>query len=143
MSMYRQFQTDGDLETKGIVLDYGDFRITVARAGGANKKFARILERTTKPHRRAIQTELMDNDLARSVLRQVYAEAVVLDWETKVDGKLKKGIESADGGDLLLVTSANIVATFEALPDLFTDVQEQASKVALFRQEILEEDAGN
>lgn len=143
MSMYSQFKTDTEMETKGIALEYGDFRIMIARAGGANKKFSRVLEQRTKPYRRAMKTETMDNDLAVELLYEVYAEAIVLDWLTKVDGEFKKGIENPDGPKLLPPTVENIVATFRGLPDLFLDVQEQAQKVALFRQDILEADAGN
>lgn len=143
MSMFSQFKTDTNLERQGIIIDYGDFRITIARAGGGNKKFARILEHKTKPYRRALATETMNNDLSMAVLREVYAESIVLNWETKVDGKFKKGIESEDGGKPIAFNTENVVATFEKLPDLFKDVQEQAAKVALFRQTILEDDAGN
>ena len=143
MSMYSQFKTDESLEVKGIDLDYGDFRVTIARAGGANKKFARVLERVTKKYRRALDTETMDNDVAMGLLHKAYAETVILNWETKVNGKFAKGIENSDGGKVLPVTVDNILATFDALPDLFNDIKEQADKAALFRQDILEHDAGN
>jgi len=147
--MYEQFETNDDLETRGVDLDYGDFRVTIARAGGANKKFARVLEARTKPLRRAIATETINNDRANEVLMQVYAETIVLRWDTKVfthakpDGEFKPGIEPKEGGKLLVVTPENIVATFKALPDLFRDIQEQANRVSLFREMVLEDDAGN
>lgn len=141
-TMYAQFKTDGKLETKGVQIDYGSFRVTIARAGGKNKKFDKILEARTKIYRRSIQTETMDKDLGDEVLRTVYAEAVILNWETRVDDKFKKGIEGPKG-ELLPVNTKNLVATFEALPDLFDDLREQANRIAIFRQEILEEDAGN
>lgn len=143
MSMYKQFQTDENLEKKGIVIDYGDFRITIARAGGANKKFARVLEAKTKPYRRAIQTETMDNDRAMELLRETYAEAVILNWETKVEGEWNVGIENPDGEELLPFSGDSVLQTLQALPDLFLDLQQQAGKVALFRQSIIEDDAGN
>ena len=34
MSMYGQFKTSDTLEIQGVVIDYGDFRVTLARAGG-------------------------------------------------------------------------------------------------------------
>lgn len=140
--MYKQFKTDNNLEASGIDLDYGDFVVTVARAGGTNRKFAKVMESKTKPYRRLIQTETMSDDIGENILREVYASAVVLDWKTKVDGEFKQGIEGPDG-DLLPFTKENIIATFKNLPDLFTDIREQSAKIALFRSAGLEEEAGN
>lgn len=142
MSMYGQFQTDTSLESQGIVIDYGTFRITIARAGGANKRFAKTLETKTKPFKRAIQTETMDNERGLEILRETYAEAVVLNWETKKDNVFVQGIEAQDGG-ILPFNKENVVFTFQSLPDLFTDIQQQAEKSALFRKFLQEQDAKN
>lgn len=141
--MYAQFTTDKNLETEGIDIDYGPFMVTIARAGGNNKRFARIMEAKTKPHRRAIQTETLDPERAAAILRESYAEAVILNWQTKINGKFKVGIEPPTGGSLLPVTPVNIVATLTNLPDLFIDLQAQATRIALFRETIMEDDAGN
>lgn len=153
MSIYKQFKTDETLERNGIVIDYGEARVTMARAGGANKRFAKVLEAMSKPYRRAMQAETMDNDKAIDILRQVYAKTIILLWETKVlvkggkDGKdeyeWKRGIESPDGGDLLPFNEENVILTLRALPEIFLDLQEQANKLALFRETILQDEAGN
>lgn len=142
MPLYQQFKTDGGLEKNGIVLDYGDFRVTIARAGGANKRFARSLEARTRPYRRAIQTETMDPERAVELLREVYAESVILRWETQVEGEWKSGIEAPDG-TLQPFSKENVLRTLNDLPDLFQDIQDQASKAALFRETLREDDAGN
>ena len=142
-NMYSQFKTNEDLEQSGIVIDYGDFRVTIARAGGANKRFAKLLEARTKPFRRALQTETMDPDKALEILRRVFSEMVVLNWETKIDGKFKVGIEAPEGDKLLSFNANNIEQTLTNLPELFADLQEQSTKVALFRETIREESAGN
>lgn len=152
--MYKQFKTDTALEAKGVIIDYGNFRVTLARAGGGNKRFARLLEAKTKPYRRAIQTETMDDDRAQELLCEVYAEAVILKWEAKVDGKWQVGIEppppkapsegqKSGGKKLLPFNTANVVSTLKNLPELFRDLQEQANKVAIYRENVLEDDAGN
>ncbi len=46
MSMYEQLETDKALETKGVEIDYGTFRVTLARAGGANKKYEKLFKKT-------------------------------------------------------------------------------------------------
>ena len=143
MSMYQQFKTDTQAERKGIVLDYGDFRVTIARAGGANKRFQKTLEARTRHLKRLIQTDSLDNEQAEPIVREVYAEAVVLDWELKQpDGSWVQGIEGP-GGEVLPVNKENILLTFNNLPDLFADVKEQALKASLFRSALKEEAAKN
>lgn len=150
MSMYSLFQTDAGLERGGIIIDYGDFRVRLARAGGANKRYAKVLQAKAAPFRRAIQSDAMDPARAQDLLREAYADAVVLDWQVKVpadneDGFVwVQGIENPDpGGDLLPFTKENVLATLKALPDLFTDLQEQAQKSALYRAEVQDQEAGN
>jgi len=143
MSMYKQFATDKELEKKGIVLDYGQFRVTVARAGSANHKFVRTHEILTKPVRRLIEQEILPVEKEREISRQLYARAVVLNWEVKDDKeKWKQGIEAPDGS-ILPYTEENVINTFAALPDLFTDIQIQSNKMQLFRVADKEADAKN
>lgn len=144
MSMYKQFQTDSAREKEGVWLDYGDFRVRIARAGGANKEFQKSLERITRRYRRAIATDNLETELADDLVRQVYAKTVILDWETKVGEEFKRGIEPDDGGaELLPVTQENVLATLRALPDLFSDIQDQARSSVLWRSAIKEDLAGN
>lgn len=152
MSMRSLFTTDPALETKGVRIDYGSFRITLARAGGANKKYTKLLEAKTRPHRRAMQTETMQDAAAMALLREVYAEGAIMLWENreKLDkktgewiGEFKVGIEPAQGTDLLPFNADNVCSTLADLPDLFADLQEQANKVSLFRVHNLEEDLKN
>jgi len=124
---YELFETNKELETEGLVLDYGDFSIRIARAGGANKRFTKAMVRRTKPFRRAIDTETIDQENATDILRAVYAETVVLGWE---------GVTDREGVDLEF-SFQNIMQLFRDLPDLFIDVQEQANKASLFHAEVL------
>ena len=152
-SLYESFKTDPDLEIKGVNIDYGNTLITIARAGGANKKFTKRLEQLTKQYRRAIQTETMDNEVALDILRHAYAETIVLRWETRgssttdddgveTPGTMMVGIEGPDG-DILQFNVENIAMTFKNLPDLFADVQQSANSAALYRAVVLEVDSGN
>jgi hypothetical protein len=140
--MYNQFATDKALEKTGVWLDYGDFRVLVARAGGSNTKYEKTLERESRPHRRGIATGTISLKILRAVLISVYAKAVVLDWNVKVDGEWRQGIHQPDGsiGDF---SEQAVIEAFTALPDLFADVQSQAEQVSIFKPESLEEDAKN
>lgn len=139
MSLYKQFQTDKTVEKEGIVLNYGknskgeDIEIRIARAGGANVQYAKLLEAKTKPYRRQIQNETLDNEVAEKITKEVYAKAVVLGW-TGVEDENSKELE---------FSFENCMKLFDDLPDLWTDIQQQSTKAALFRADILEQDAKN
>lgn len=138
-SLYKQFQTDAELEKTGLWLEYGpnskgnEQRIRIARAGGANSQFQKRMEALTKPYRRQIQTEIIATEMVQKLIRQAYAETVVLGWEN---------IEGPDGADMPFNVE-NCIKLFTDLPDLFADVQEQAQRAVLFRAELREADAGN
>jgi hypothetical protein len=139
MSLYTQFQTDSNLEKTGILLEYGETEdgkpicIRIARAGGANKSFEKRMELETKPIRRQLQNETVNNAQLLKLLRKVYAETVVLGWEN---------VQDPDGKDIPF-TVENCIKLFEDLPDLFTDLQEQSRRAALFRQQAREADGKN
>ena len=139
MSLYTQFETDREIEKTGIVLDYGfnskkqPIQIRMARAGGANERYSKLLELRTKPYRRQIQNETLENAVAEKITKEVYAQTVVLGWT---------GVEDRDGNEMPF-TQENCVKLFTDLPDLWSDVQSQSTRASLFRAEILEADAKN
>ena len=133
-SIYDKFATDKKAEQEGITLDYGDgLKIKIARAGGSNVKYEKLVQARLKKYERQRQLDLLEIDTLRPILREVYAEAVVLGWEGVTDRE----------GNPLPFNKANAVKLFEDLPDLFEDIVVQAQKAALFRQHILEAEAGN
>lgn len=144
-SPFKQFATDEALEKEGIVLDYGDYAVKIKRAGGANRRFAQVLEAKQKPHRRQIQNETLPEDVARKLLAEAYAEAVILNWGHRKDpdSEIQWGHLPDEEGNLLPCTPPHVVATLIALPEWFADIREQASKVALFRRQEIEDTAGN
>lgn len=125
-SPYKLFGTDANLESgKGVTLEYPGFSITIHRAGGANKKFSRILAEKMKPHRQRFERGLLDDETSHKILVETYAEAVVVGWKDVVGKDGKK----------LPFNVENAVKLFLDLPDLFDDVKNQAGNTAHFRQE--------
>lgn len=144
---YELFKTDEELESSGVTLNYGTFKIVVARAGGGNKKYVRVLENKIRPYRRAIQAGTMDDATDRKVMAEVYAEAVILGWSKVEPGEngpkeTPNVIPGRDGEDIPF-TKANVVMVLTDLPDLFADIISQAQQVSTFRQDIDEVDAKN
>lgn len=133
-SIYDLFKTEEDLEKKGIEVSYGKAgTFTVARMGGANKRFAKALAALTAPHRRAIENETIEDEVILDVLRRVFVDTVLLGW---------KDVRGKDG-ELIPYSRANAIQLFTDLPELFMDLQEQAKKFTNFRKVLVEGDLGN
>lgn len=130
---YSIFRTDKALEKEGIVLDYGDFKIKVARAGGANSAFQKALTAKIRPYKRQLDAGTIPDDVAEKLFLDVYAESVVLGWEGVTD----------ENGKLLPYSKENAVKLFSDLPDLFRDVQNQAAAISNFRAEVTEDTIKN
>ena len=133
-SPYELFKTDEKFEVEqGVTLDYGEFKIRIARAGGANKRFGKLLNTRLKPHRRQMETDTMDEKVALKIMIETYADTIVLGWEGVKD----------ETGKIMVYSKENVIKLFTDLPELFRDVQRQADNVALFRAEELAEDSKN
>ena len=139
MNLFKTFATSQDLERKGIDICYGknsrgeDIIITIARAGGSNIAYNKAVEARTKNYRRQIQSETLSPEVAESITREIYADAVILGW-SGVDDENDQPLE---------FTHANVITLLTKLPDLFDDLKDQATKAALFRSSILENDSKN
>ena len=149
MSLYSQFATDKNVEKDGVVLEYGlnskkkIISIRIARAGGANTHYSKLLESKIKPYRRQIQNETLDNAVAEKLTKEVYASAVVLGWENVEFPILDKDGNRTGEFEELEFNQTNFIRLMDDLPDLWADIQNQATRAALFRSEILETDAKN
>lgn len=142
MGMYDTFETDPTMEQEGVFLDYGDFRVRIAHAGQGNSKYVKYAEKKLKPVRKAMEAGALGNERSMSLMIDIYSKTIVLDWQVRVGDNWKTGIEARDG--TILPFSEEIVAdTLRALPNLFVDIQQQASSIANFRAADLKAEAGN
>ena len=132
MNPYAMFGTDSDLEKDGIWIDYGPFGFKVARAGGSNEKYRRLMQARMKPYRRQIQNETMSEDKAQEILLETFVDGVLLDWRDVTDRE----------GNKMEFNRENALQLLSDLKDLFADLQTQASKISNFRREEMEEDLG-
>ena len=132
-SPYAHFATNEDLEREGINLDFGDFAIRVARAGGSNKKYAKALHTKMKPHRKAFQSGTLDAKIGNRIMAEVYAETIILGWA---------GVVDADGNEMVF-NKENCIKLFTDLPELFNQVIADAENFRLFKEEEEEDIAKN
>ena len=146
---YNLFKTDSELETKGVILDYGEFRIKIARAGGANKTFSTVFNERTKAYKHQQQLGVLSDEVAEEILIGVYADSVILNMEVldhdNSNGEDKVYIQGIldPEGDILPYNRKNVMAFFHNLPELFKDVQTQSMEMALFRAAQLENEIKN
>jgi len=140
---YALFKTDEDREKQGEWFQYGNFRVKLARAGGANKAFAKKLEQLSRPYQRLIRKNKLPADTADEIMKEVFLTTIINGWKYKdEDGKFKDGIQDEEG-KVLPFKAGNVRLILNALPDLFADFQEKAMDSSYFLAEELEEDAKN
>jgi hypothetical protein len=150
MSLSAIFKTDNNKETNGFCVDYGPHattgkpvKIYLAYAGKTNSKYQRAIRRLTKPVERLIQNESLPEEQSEAIYKEAFAESCIVGWE----GVYKSDIESFDPEKVedepATCNKANILALFEALPHLYDDLVQKASKISNFKAEALEADAKN
>ena len=134
MGTFSAFKSDVDRERNGLWLDYGDAgEFLVARAGGSNREYEKALSRITRPHKRALEAEAIDNAKAFDLMKQAFAEAVVLDW---------RGVTDEQGNEIPF-SKEKCLWLLRELDDLFQAIREDAHKATLYRASLREEAAGN
>lgn len=125
-SPYGLFKTDSNVEKVGVELDYGEFIIRIARAGGSNVAYLRETEKRFMKYRKLIQAGAFDLTMAEAIQREIYADTIILGWTNVVD---QDGVEMA-------FTRENVIKLLTDLPDLFADIREQSTNLTLFRENL-------
>lgn len=134
MSTYSAFQTDKEMEKKGIEIDFGDAGcFLIARAGGSNKNFIKVSEAKFRPYRRQVEAGTIDREVMNKLLIEVFAQTVVLNWQ---------GVSNEDGEEMDC-TYDNIVKLFNDVPDLFQEIQNESMKYQNFKKMEVEQDLKN
>ena len=133
MSIYAQYETNAELERKGIVLQIGEAKFRVARAGGANTKFNKRTEALCRPYRRQIETGTLDQKTLQSLTMEAIVDTVLLGWENVYDRE----------GKPIKFSKASAKNLFEELPDLYLEIVNGCTNYANFRQDLVEHDAKN
>lgn len=147
MAKYKQ-ATNTDLEAKGVWSEYGNFRVRIGRAGGGNKQFMQCMERLAKPIRRALQADMISDERSRQLLRDAYAESVILDWQIRDDetkDEWKPGMWSLEDDTVIPFTVDNVKAFIDddRMHDYWADFRNLANSNALFRKVLAENDTKN
>lgn len=141
-ALRKMFETDTAVERDGIWIKYAPgVEVRIARAGGSNQHFAKTVQRLSKPHRRAIQTESVDEEVLMDIFVKAYAASVIVDWKGFTKDLITK--DDADAETMLDFNKDNVEAVLKAQPNLFADIQKASDTIAYFRAEVNEADSGN
>lgn len=138
MSLFKTFGTNKAKETDGVAIKFeanADGTVptfTISRMAKSNKRYAKALETACRPHQRAMRTETLSNDVAAELFKNVFISSVLVSYEN---------IQDAEGN--LITTDEGISQLFDALPDLYAELEDAAKTVSLFREEELEANSGN
>lgn len=133
-SLYDIFETNTTLESNGIWIDYGDAgKFLISRANASNTKYKRSVEAKTKPYRRQIETGTLPDGVDGRIMREVFVDSIIKDWHGVVDRS----------GKALDFNKENAIQLFTDLPELLTDLTEQATKLSNFTAEDVDGDIKN
>jgi hypothetical protein len=146
-SIYEMFATDKNLEKTGVWLAFGPDgkygRFHIARAGGANTRYAKALEAKTRPIRKSIETGTLDNDEGEAMMLDLYVETVILGWENVRARPTAEQQLNNEPGDLIPYSRAAAKKLMQEVPDLMVEIRGYATNFTNFRGKQIEEDSGN
>jgi hypothetical protein len=137
LSIWDLYETDLAKEVEGFWHKVNKkISIKMARAGGANLAFSKAMEEKTREHRKrggALEGDKVDVELVTEIMKEAFAETIILDW---------KGITDRDGKKVAYSVAA-AKKMLDALPDLYAELRDAAGAAANFRIEGIKEDVGN
>lgn len=173
--LFASFETDKKSEAEGVEFTFNGndgkpvFRVRLARAGGANKKYDQVRERVSAPYRRLNK---ITAEVQHQIGLEVFSEAVAIpeSWEMAERPGLKcagnvcskdesgklvwlpeipktlsagflKGIELRD--EVVPSTPENVSKVMEALPDLYNMLVAESMSHDVYRKEALDQDSKN
>lgn len=134
----RLFDMDESLERDGVTIQYGTLAVRLARMGGANKEFATVFEKLSRPYRRMIENGVdLPDEIAEEIMHEAYARTIVKDWN----------LARKDPATSELVpvpcTPENIIEQFHKRPEFFKFVTEESKRASNYRLRAIEEDSKN
>lgn len=140
MSLYSQYATNQTKESTGATIEVGVndddnsvISFVVARMGGANKAYQKALEEATRPYRRQIQQGTLSESISEDILKRVFCKTILKGWSNVRD----------QFNEVLPFNQDTAYKLMTELPELYRELSEQASDIALFRDEQLKEEAKN
>ncbi len=133
-------------EIDGVWIEYDGYRVKVARSGGSNKKYLKMLEEKTRPISRAIELRMVSEEKMSALLKEVFAKTVILGWQVGGGGVWLDGIEDIKGSSKTVefdYENVMEVITDPRFNDVWLDIQSAAGNASNYLETMKENDAKN
>lgn len=141
---YAAFDTDQNVEVEGVLVNYGDFRVRLARAGGSNTAYMSAFDRKTRALRRTGSTSPQQMEV---IAIELLAETCVKSWEvkkvTESGTNWVSGIVHPQTLEVIPFSVTNVKEVFDLQPNLARALLNEANSQELYLKSALEEEAGN
>lgn len=143
------FETDASAEASGKWVQIGNAEYLLARAGGANTRYAKEMAAVLRPHQRRIQLGQMTPEEGAKLAVGPFVNTVLLNWRMKNPADKADDAQPVEGslfdkaGNAVLYSKAKAKEVLLKFQDLFAALQEQSSNIANYTPEDAEADAGN
>ena len=126
-NLHTLFKTNKELESQGIVLDFGGgLKFTVKRFGATNPKVKALMAKYYTPYTHAIQTGNLPPELESEISTKVFVESSMVSWE---------GVVDAEGKEIPFTTE-NAIKLLIDLPELATKLLEYASDYKNYKESV-------
>lgn len=139
MSIFSQYQTDRNLEIKGISYEVGEtddgkpITFVLARAGGHNVDWTKAVAKGARGKERKLNPSAVDPVAAKQLILSAFVDSVLLGWSNVTD---------LDGNEIPF-NRENALHLMRELPDLFSELLSVAQDSTAYRVEIRKEQAKN
>lgn len=141
LNPYAQFASDSTAESEGIWINYDQFRVLLARAGGSNRSYMQAADRKHRAMRRQGSQGVI---AMQKLSRELLVEACIKDWEVRgEDGKFMPHTIQLPNGTIEKFSKENVEAVIFALPNLADALNNEANNEQLYLAEELQAEAGN
>jgi hypothetical protein len=139
MSLFDTYETNAEKESEGVEVPMPEATnkdgsvptFILASTSRANQKYAKALEKATKPFRRNM--DAMSTEVGNQLYQEVFIKTVLKGW---------RNVQTKNGEEITF-TAANAKQLFETLPRLYDQLNEKASSIELFQDAQREEEAKN
>lgn len=139
MSLFKQFKTNEQKEVDGVEVHYEANEdgsvptFIIARAGGANQHYGKVLNTEFAPYRRLMDQNRMTDAQSNEVGLRAFIKGALKGWSNVQD----------ENGKDIPYSYENAVTVLTALPNLRRDLEARSMSLATFQDAELEIEAKN
>lgn len=139
MSIYETFRTNKKAEREGVWRNFPANKdgtipgFKLARMSSNNPEYVKRVEAINRQFKTEITLDILTEEQAKGPWLDAFVDTILIEW---------RNIQTPEGV-VIEYTHDNAKKLMEDLPDLFTLLREDATKLSTFRDAEIETNAGN